>query len=289
MAIPVQMPIELRDAQGSISTRMVQVSDTTIEVEGETTRVPGQHLEFEFAMVGYDRRLTGTAVVEKVTNPEFGRGRCIMRIAEVEPQARSTFRSWLYDLTQGGGRLPTTAPHSSEPSSVRPAPWRRAPSSEGRHSATTMVSASLSPRSGVGRAALRGAMASYGSVPAEPSQDNPPPRGRKRLRLEVRVAGSAEPPVVMVRYNDPALYSKHFAARLRRGVLELRHADSGLHSGLVLLVRLTLPNHSSISCRGKVTAASATAFAIDLDLTRADRETMQTGAGAHHAGGRSRG
>ncbi len=274
MAIPVQMPIVLRDGTGASSTRMLQVSDSIIEVEGETTRLQGQQLEFQFSMVGLARTLSGTAVVEKVIDPEFGRGRCTLRITELPKEQRGTFRSWLYDLTQGGGRAPIGDLTSSTSSSPHA---RSSLETSMRQSSTTLASGGgRQPHKG--REALRGALSQYASHREPKRGPVPTARERKRHRVEVRVAASAAPPVVMVRFNDPSRYVRHYRASLHRQALELRYVESGLAQDMSVRVRIVLPGGAQVSCPGQVTAASASAFAVALDLSPSDRATLEMSA-----------
>jgi hypothetical protein len=282
MAIPVQMPISLHDEMGVSNTRMLQVSDRLIEIEGETTRIPGQELEFQFAMVGFDRTLTGRAVVEKVVDPEYGRGRCTLRIVEIEASVLATFRTWLYELTQGGGRPlgsrppdPTSHPRSTTPSQQR--------------SSSSLASPSLGERPSTGRAAVRDTLSSYAARRAQAEQHARVSAAakRKRKRVEIRVAAAAQPPLVMVRFNDPTPYTKHFWQHLHRDTLELRCPASGLAEGDDTRVRLVLPGGAVVDCSGRVTAASASAIAVSLVLVDSDRATMQLAAGPRPGGGAS--
>jgi len=283
MAIPVQMPIELYDAQGSSSTRMVMVSDRLIEVEGETTRVQGQELDFEFALVGHNRILRGRAMVEKVSDPEFGRGRCTLRILELDRELRTTFMSWLYDLTLGGGRpAPMSRPASS--------PGRRIPSATGRPG-PDLSSSTLADGSGIrptGRAAMTSALTRQGSRPTKPEAPKAT-RSRKRHRIEVRVAAGAKPPMVKVRYNDPKRFNEHYQTHLQHGTVKLRYVESGLSEGMQVSVRLYLPNGALISCPARVSAATTMAIALDLQLSASDRSTLGLSAGERRGHGRSRG
>ena len=274
MAIPVQMPITLCDETGVSNTRMLQVSDRSIEIEGETTRVEGQELEFQFALVGFQRTLEGKAVVEKVVDPEFGRGRCTLRIVQIDPSHRPAFRAWLYDLTQGGGRpMNAHGPGSDSPTQHGRCATQR--------SSSSLVTEKLGGRQSTGRAAVRDTFSSYVARRAQAEQARGTTRGsRRRKRVEIRVAATAEPPMVMVRYNDPSRYAKHFWQHLHRDALELRYAEPGLAVGDATRVRLVLPGGAVVNCAGEVTAASHSAFAISLDLNDSDRATMQLAAGA---------
>jgi len=283
MAIPVQMPIELYDELGSSSTRMVMVSDRIIEVEGETARVQGQEIDFEFELVGHNRVLRGRAVVEKVSDPEFGRGRCTLRILELERELRATFLSWLYDLTLGGG---PPAPMSRPPSS----PGRRIPSATerpGRELSSSTLANSTGIRS-TGRAAVTSALTRQGSRPTKPEAPEAT-RSRKRHRIEVRVAASAKPPMVKVRYNDPKRFAEHYQAHLQHDTLKLRYVESGLTDGMQISVRLYLPNGALISCLARVSATTAMAIALDLQLSASDRSTLGMSAGERRGHSRPRG
>lgn len=278
MAIPVQMPITLCDESGVSNTRMLQVSDRSIEIEGETTRIEGQELEFQFALVGFERSLTGKAVVEKVVDPEFGRGRCTLRIVQIDPNQRPTFRAWLYDLTQGGGRPMSPRPLDSDSPTQLGA-------TRGQRSSSSLVTERLGGARSTGRAAVRDTFSSYVARRTQADQARgSTPVQRKRKRVEIRVASTADPPMVMVRYNDPAGYARHFWQHLHRDALELRWAGSGLREGGDTRVRLVLPGGAVINCTGRVTAASPSAFAIALQLIDSDRATMQLTAGPRPRG-----
>ncbi len=276
MAIQVQMPIELRDDHGRSSTRMLMVSDRTLEVEGETERSIGQELGFRFALVGFGRTLEGRAIVEKVYDPEFGRGRCTLRIVELEKSERGTFLSWLYELTQGGGR----PIHATRPVSTPSADSRRPRViSETQPSSTTLAG---ERRRAVGRRAIQSALSSYSEDrPRRSRPVNTDERPRRRHRIEVRVASTATPAMVMVRFNDPARFQDHYRVHLRKSALVMRYVESGLSKGDAVSLRLYLPNGSLISCPATVTKASNTAFALHFELSHSDRSTLELSAGVH--------
>jgi hypothetical protein len=267
MAIPVQMPILLKDDLSQSSARMLQVSDRLIELEGNTDRVVGQKIDFSFSMVGFDRALQGRAVVEKVIDPELGRGRCTLRILEIEDQQRTTFLRWLYELAQGGGQAFS---HCRQPSHTSNIP----PVSAGAPPSTTTIH--TDPRApGKGRAALRGTLSRHHQrgQPAADASHSP-----RRRRVDVMVAPDAQPALVKVRFNDPSLYVKHYRAHLCHDALELRYPDSGLREGMEVGVRLFLPNGKLVGCQAKVSAVGAKAFALQLQLEHEDRSLLERSA-----------
>ncbi len=345
MAIPVQNSISLRDDAGVTVCRLLQVSDKLLEVEGETGRKPGQRVEFQFELQGFHSTLYGEAVVDRVKDSEFGRGRCFLTIVEIERRRRSLFREWLYEMSQGGGT--PRRPHAhldSVISSTTSAGSKRLVDGErrlraldrsrSRPGSNSVCSSNVSsfevPRGGVGREALRDALASYddGGEPGDSSEgrrtslssegsqtsrssegsqtsrssegrrdstsvgsktpsDGSRSPGRKLRRVEVRIARTAKPPLVMVRYNDPRRYREHYWDNLRGDGLQVRCWDADLAVGAEVSLRLVLPGGGLVTCSGSVAAVMPTGLGLALVLDETDRTTLRQAAGRSREGGAS--
>lgn len=327
MAIPVQISISLRDQRGVVVSRLIQVSDRTLEVEGETARLPGERLEFQFELEGFHATLYGEAVVERVTDPEFGRGRCFLNIVEIERRRKALFREWLYEMSQGGGT--PRRPHAHLDSVISSTACSRAGRREegearlrvlertrsqvgSRSMSAPGGSSMIGTRGGVGRKALRAALATYGAQPAsQPPPDGEPlpaassaptrrdrrgtepPRAdgagskslrRKRRRVDVRIAHGAKPPLVVVRYNDPLRYNKHYWEHLQRKALQVRCRDADLPAGSEIRLRIVMPGGAVVSCPATVELVMPNGLGLVLELDAGDAASLRLSAGRDRRG-----
>jgi hypothetical protein len=259
MAIPVKMKVTIRDAAGTSSARLSQLSDSMLELEGETQHKPGTSLEFQLDLAGFGSTIRGRAEVEKVFESEFGRGRCLLRITQMAPHQRATFRAWLYELSLGGSRILDELANDDAEPELPGVPERPRPSV--RESFTSFSSQRPHQQA-------RGATASQ-----------PAPTRRKRRRVEIRVAAGASPPMVVIRYNDPSRYNSHYWEQLHRGTLQLRHRGVCLEPDAPVRVRLILPGGTVITCSGTVTQSREQGFGLQLEPGLGDRSLMELSAG----------
>ncbi len=258
MAIPIKIPILLEDSSSATRARTLQLSETLIEVEGQTQRSAGESLGFALELTGFGSTLRGRAVVEKVFDPELGRGRCLLRVTQLAPHQQASYRAWLYEISLADGLPPEP---SACPAHEQP-PQRQ--SARDSLSSFTALAA--------GRERRRPKVTPVQPKPSAPTR-------RKRRRVEVRVAAAAHPPMVLVRYNDPGRYTQHYWEHLREDALRLSYGPAPLHPSAEVRVRIVLPGGATITCPGTVTEAEARALAIEIEPVDSDRALMQLSAG----------
>lgn len=304
MAILVQLAISLRDDVGVVMSRLLEVSDKMLVVDGENSRLLGQKVEFQFELEGFHTALYGEAEVERVINPEFGRGRCFLRIVDIRSHQRALFREWLYELSQGGGT--PRRPHAHLSSIISSTTTSRAERvREGERRLRLLDQARTGPQGtvsslamdSVGRNSLRDVLVAWdrkesarsaGATASARGRPRPTDESRRhgtsrdqqrRRRVEVRIARSAQPPFIVVRYNDPVRFSEHYWAHLHRGALQVRVYDHDVPAGIEIRLRLIMPNGAAVTCQGHVATVLPSWLGLALRLEDDDLLSLRFCAG----------
>ncbi len=281
MPFPVTTEITLRTARGIIDLVLREIGPDQLVAEGEHTLRSGREAEFQFALPGANANLRGQVELERVVKLALGPTRTVLRITEMNKDQQGMLREWLADRSQEhAARQPVKKPPPPSVEQMR-----------GMHSAS-ISSEVLDPDSGVGRQAISEAITAdperkqgrrstlrRGVQDRRGQTDGAPEAPRKRRRVEVKVAATASPPIVMVRFNDPERYVAYYWKHLHRDALQVRYDASELEVNTQVSVRLVLPGGSTVKCTGHVRAASPQGFALRLDLDATARSTLALSAG----------
>jgi hypothetical protein len=281
MSYAVTCDITLRTARGITELTLRQLGEDQMTVEGEHTLRAGRQVEFQFALPGANFNLRGTGQVDKVVKLAIGPTRTILSIVEMNKNQRGVLREWLVAREQAEAvQRPTKKPPPPSVEEMR-----------GLHSGS-LASEIASPDSGIGRQAISEAITAdpdrargrrsqvRQGVQSRRGHDDPKSNGpRKRRRVEVKVASSATPPIVMIRFNDPERYVAYYWKHLHRDALQVRYEGAEFEKGSQVSVRLVLPGGSMVKCTGHVRVASAAGFGLTLDLNETARSTLRLSAG----------
>ncbi len=316
MAIPVQMSISLRDRRGVVFGTLCRIADRRLELTCETGFRSGQLLEFSFELEGFHTSVNGKAEVERSVDGDSG-ARVFLCLTELGGGQEALFREWLYNQTQGGGT--SSRPHAhlssvisttSQTTSDRLAAGERRLRAldERRSSSLTSSFPSSTPsphRSRIGRKAVRDVLLAHAHAETQPAKSEAPRRKarparaavhrgpeyggsardrlprpkKKRRRLEVKVANKAKPPLVMVRFNDPRLYSRQYWRYLCRDALFVPHTQTKPSKEAEIRLRLVLPGVPPLNCPGKVVVSIPTGLGLRLELTEEERVLLRRIAG----------
>jgi len=281
MPIPVNTAITLRTARGVTDLTLREIDDDRLISEGEHTLRAGKQAEFQFALPGAHANLRGEVEIEKVVKLALGPWRTVLRIVEMNKNQRGMLREWVCEQERAQSR--------AKPKKKPPPP--SVEEMRGLHSGS-LASDVGDPDSRVGRQAIseaitddperqRGRRSSLrrGVQDRRSDTDAPADTPRKRRRVEVKVAASATPPIVMIRFNDPERYVTYYWKHLHRDALQVRFANAELTRGTMVSVRLVLPGGSTVKCTGHVRVASAAGFGLMLELTDTTRSTLRLSAG----------
>jgi hypothetical protein len=297
MASEVKAGITLRTARGVFEGVLRELGEDVLVVEGEHGLRPGAEVEFQFALPGAHANLYGRARIERLLRLALSPTRTELTVTDMGREQRGLLREWL------GERLRGESPAAPR----RPAPsveeMRRARAGEeisqvsspsgpsGGNARTGSLVSSLSDRPPPrARDALRDTLTAY---PRPEDGEHPQAAGRRRAdgergadpsaralrRIDVKLAQTATPPILHVRYNDPQRYREHYWKHLQQDVLKVRFDDAALTAGTEIRVSLVLPGGAIIRCIGHVTTATGQGFALKLDLDAAARTLMRASAG----------
>jgi hypothetical protein len=166
--------------------------------------------------------------------------------------------------------------------------------------ASSVTGASSPGRTGVGRAALRDALrgwgeGSEGSSPRHPERETI--RGTSLDRgvaqgvspVEVRLAASAQPPRLLVRFHDRRRFLDMFRDHLDRDMVFVRCEGAGLATGTTVAVRLAFPGGDIPMAEGLVLAVLPSGVAIQLRLSAEDRNQVRQAVAASQRAAERRG
>ncbi len=281
MATIVNTEITLRTARGVVALVLREVGEELFTAEGEHNLRSGRQADFQFALPGAHANLRGEVEIVKVVKLALGPSRTTLRIVEMNKNQRGMLREWL-------------AEQALLEAAQQPARKRPPPSVEeirGMRSGS-LTSEIADPESGIGRQAISEAITAdpdrHGGrrkrlrrgIQARRGQDDSGgPSQRKRRRVEVKVAASATPPIVMVRFNDPERYVTYYWKHLHRDALQVRFADCELERNTRVNVRLILPGGTTVKCAGHVRVVNANGFALKLELDDKARASLELTAG----------
>lgn len=282
MSYTVKSEITLRTSRGVIDLVLREVDEEVLIAEGEHDLRSGREAEFQFALPGANANLRGHVQVEKVVKLALSPTRTTLRFTEMNNDQRGILREWL-------------AARARDDASKRPVKKPPPPSIEEIHGlrSGSLASTLGDEDSAIGRRAISeaitqapaGARGRHAQVRRGvedrrgPAVTNGAGAQRKRRRVEVKVASSAQPPIVMIRFNDPERYVAYYWKHLHRDTLQVRFEDAELERGTEVSVRLVLPGGSMVQCTGRVKVVMPGGFGLQLDLTDAARSTLRLSAG----------
>jgi hypothetical protein len=281
MTTTVKSELTLRTARGVVDLLLREIDEATLIAEGEHRLRSGREAEFQFALPGANANLRGHAEVVKVVKLALSPSRTTLRITEMNANDRGILREWLSEQARlQAARKPTKKPPPPSVEEIR-----------GMRSGS-LTSTLGDPEAGIGRQAISEAITQApggaggrrsrvrrGVEDRRSSGDTGAGRRRGRRRVEVKVASSASPPIVMIRFNDPERYVSYYWKHLHRDTLQVRFQGAELEKGADVSVRLVLPGGSMVQCSGVVKVVMPTGFGIVLELTDSARSTLRLSAG----------
>ncbi|MFH1462990.1 MAG: hypothetical protein ABIO70_01250 [Pseudomonadota bacterium] len=97
-------------------------------------------------------------------------------------------------------------------------------------------------------------------------------------RLEVVVSTAEVPPVVSLKYNDPARYLADYSDYLSKGAAFVRWAGAKPDHRAAVSVAITLPSGQTVRCDGEVVALLPSGFGISLKFGESDRAFLSSEA-----------
>jgi hypothetical protein len=277
MPYSVSTTITLRTPRGVIDLALREADTDTLVAEGEHDLRAGKRAEFQFALPGANANLRGIVEITKVVKLAVSPTRTVLNIVEMNSNDAGILREWAgAQLDAMASRLPRKKPPPPSIEEIR-----------GMRSGS-LASSLGDPEAGVGREALTQAITAdpnrprgrRSSVRRGVEDSRGPGSGpRKRKRVEVKVASSAQPPIVMIRFNDPERYVAYYWKHLHRSVLQVRFEDAELEKGAEVSVRVVLPGGSTVKCSGAVRVITPTGFGLQLQLADRQRSTLRLAAG----------
>jgi hypothetical protein len=296
MASEIKAGITLRTARGVHEAVLRELGEDVLVVEGEHGLRPGTEVEFQFALPGAHANLYGRARIERLLRLALSPTRTELAVTEMGREQRGVLREWL------GERLRSGPPDASR----RPAPsveeMRRAKPGEEISLVTSSVPSGGAARTGSlisslsdrrppkARDALVDTLAAHsrpeagrgtrGTTQRRSERERPAePSARPLRRIDVKLAQTATPPILHVRYNDPERYREHYWKHLLDDTMKVRFDDAALAVGAEVRVSLVLPGGAIIRCIGHVTTSTEQGFALRLELDAAARTLMRASAG----------
>lgn len=297
MASEVKASITLRTARGVFEGVLRELGEDSLVVEGEHDLRPGAEVEFQFALPGVHANLYGRARIERRLQLALSPTRTELILTDLTREQRGILREWLGQRLRGGPQPPPKRPPPSVGEMRRARPGEEisqvtssVPSQGGARSASLVSSLSepLHPR---GRDALVDTLRAY-PRPGDGERRLPPaarrrPDGERTAeaparavrRVDVKLAQTATPPILHVRYNDPQRYREHYWQHLHRDVMKVRYPDAALAADAELRVNLVLPGGAIIRCVGRVSTCSEQGFALALELDNTARTLLRASAG----------
>ncbi len=281
MTFSVNCDITLRTARGITDLALREIGEERFVVEGEHSLRAGREVEFQFALPGANINIRGRAKVEKVVKLSIGPTSTVLTGLEMNNDQQGALREWL--LVRERAEAIKSTPRKAPAPSVEEMRGLRSGS---------LTSELASPDSAIGRQAIKEAMTAdpentggrhsqlRRGVKARRGEDAAKPGpARKRRRVEVKVASSATPPIVMIRFNDPERYVVYYWKHLHRDALQVRYDGALLEKGSLVSVRLVLPGGSTVKCTGTVRISSPAGFGLQLELQESARSTLRLSAG----------
>ena len=284
MAIHVRLPISLSDERGAAPGTLLKVSDRTLLVQSPGTFELARPLEFRFEPEGGRAGVSGTAEVVQLQPPADADDETAyaLRILGMNDDARTAFRTWLYELSQAGGTA--SRPPPSQPGAA---------GSERTISTISSVSSLLGSlaRTGggnpTGRGAVREAMRSSfrassdkRSGPSSEDVKRPAVTDRAKTGIEIRVEPGCAPPRITVTFHDPERFRAMYRDHLDQDILFVRLGTTEVVAGTVLEVRIVLPGEEIFRLPGRIVAVLPSGTAILLTLDEGHRFRLQKAAQA---------
>ncbi len=280
MGIPIKETITLRTARGVAEAVVREVGTRELQVEGKLSYKPGREVEFQFPLPGYNANLRGRAKVTKVVTLALGPTQAVLDIVEMNKNHEGMLREWLLEHERA---VRTNKPKKRPAPSVEQmrsggsgsliSTLNEADDAVGRQAITEIIASSADGGESRRSRLRRGVEARRGTN----EQPGKPKRGH--LRVEVKVASNATPPIVQIRFNDPQRYDQYYWKHIHRLALQVRYTGTQLEKNARVSVRLVLPGGSLIKCTGVVKVTMPTGFGLLLDMDHTARSTLRLAAG----------
>ena len=255
MSLKVFAGISLRNEEGVHFGTLVRIRTGMAGVQTDAYYEPGDMIEFQLELTGFDTMVQGLAQVLRADRPPDDLSSYLLRIRKMRRNDQALLQEW-YEQQLGG----------DEPS-LRSLGTERALDSQVESQLHSAVGAGIpappNPAGGRGRSAIRDLLINAIGEPAGSGDTG----GAAAEEPSVALDDSTSPPRLLVSYRTQGAWRRDGEAQLSRGMLFV-HLEQIVPLPLDAMVALHIqrPPQAPIDCMARVVLLHDRGVGLSLDL-----------------------